>query len=107
MNYSVKLFLFGLLISVLMPILEEEIIAGFDIEFNIIMENIFSFAPHFWKLGYSALLVFILPSLLIPKLKKYLVEKHSKTYSFLTGNTFGYALIEIISFSLSPLVFYS
>ena len=101
MNYSIKLFLFGLLISVLLPILEEEILAGFAIDLDSILENVFSFAPHFWKLGYSALLVFILPSLLIPKLKKYLVEKHSKTYSFLTGNTFGYAIIEIIAFSLS------
>jgi hypothetical protein len=107
MNYSVMLFLFGLLISVLLPILEEEIIAGFNVDLNIVIENMFSLAPHVWKLGYSALLVFILPSMLIPKLKKQLVEKHSKTYSFLTGNTFGYAIIEIISFSLSTLSFYS
>jgi len=105
MNYSVKLFLSGLLISVLLPMIEEEIIAGFDEDLNRVIENMLSFTPHYWKLGYSVLLAFILPSLLIPKLKKHLVEKHSKTYSFLIGNTFGYAIIEIITFSLSPLAF--
>ena len=98
MKYSSKLFIFGILISFLMPLVEEISFSRF--EFGNILESLFNYAPHFWKLGYSVLLIFILPSVIIPKLQKLFVENHFKWYSFLAGNSFGFALIEIITFSL-------
>ena len=99
MPYSVKLFLIGIIISIIIPIIEEISLDG-SVDFSKIAAGLFSYVPHFWKLGYSALLVFILPSLIIPKFQKYFVEKHYKVYSFLAGNTFGFAMIEVITFSL-------
>ena len=99
MPYSVKLFLIGIIISVIIPIIEEMILDG-SIDPSKIASGLFSYVPHFWKLGYSVLLVFILPVLIIPKFQKHVVEKHYKVYSFLAGNTFGFAMIEVITFSL-------
>ena len=98
MPYSVKLFLIGIIVSIIIPIIEEISLNG-TIDFSKIAASLFSYVPHFWKLGYSALLVFILPSLIIPKFQKHVVEKY-KVYSFLAGNTFGFAMIEVITFSL-------
>lgn len=104
MNYSIKLFIIGILISVLIPIIEE--ISFYRLEDpSRILASLFSYTPHFWKLGYSALLVFILPAVIIPKLQKLFIEKHFKLYSFLAGNTFGFAIIEVITFSLPPQTF--
>lgn len=106
MPYSVKLFLIGIIISITIPIIEEISLDG-SIDLNKIAYSLFSYVPHFWKLGYSTLLVFILPTLIIPKLKKHIVENHYKVYSFLAGNTFGFALIEVITFSLPAHTFQS
>jgi hypothetical protein len=106
MPYSIKLFLVGIIISVIIPIIEEISLDG-SVDPSKIASGLFSYVPHFWKLGYSALLVFILPTLIIPKFQKQVVEKHYKVYSFLAGNTFGFALIEVITFSLPVQTFQS
>jgi hypothetical protein len=98
MSYSTRLFIFGILISFLVPVIEEMSLQN---ESNSILDILFSYTPHFWKLGYSVLLVFILPVMIIPKLQKLFVENHFKWYSFLAGNSFGFGIIEIITFSLS------
>lgn len=98
MSYSPKLFVFGILISFLIPILEEVSFSRF--EYGHILVSLFDYAPHFWKLGYSILLIFVLPAVIIPKLQKLFVEKHFKLYSFLAGNSFGFALIVLITFLL-------
>jgi len=97
MSYSTRLFVFGILISFLVPVIEE---ISLQNEPRSILEILFSYTPHFWKLGYSVLLVFILPVMIIPKLRKLFVENHFKWYSFLAGNSFGFSIIEIITFSL-------
>lgn len=79
MIYFVRLFVVGLLISFLLPILEEEIIVGFSEDFSVVLNNMFSYVPHFWKLGYSVLLTFILPSL---------NSKIAKTVNLKTSQTF-------------------
>lgn len=104
MSYSIKLFVIGIIISVIIPIIEEISLDG-AIDTSKIASTLFSYVPHFWKLGYSILLVFILPTLIIPKFQKYVVEKYYKMYSFLTGNTFGFAMIEVITFSLPAQTF--
>lgn len=99
MSYSAKLFILGTIISFIIPIIEEISLDG-TADLDTVASGLFSYVPHFWKLGYSALLVFILPTLIIPKFQKHVVEKHYKVYSFLAGNTFGFAMIEVITFSL-------
>lgn len=97
MNYSSSLFVFGIIVSVLVPILEEIILFG-STDFNVILLWIFSFTPHFWKLGYSVLVVLILPCIIIPTVRKRFVENHMDLYSFLSGNTMGFAILEIGTF---------
>jgi hypothetical protein len=106
MQYSVKLFLIGIIISIVIPIIEEISLNG-SVNPSRIASSLFSYVPHFWKFGYSVLLIFILPALIIPKLQKQFVEKHYKLYSFLAGNTFGFAIIEVITFSLPVQTFSS
>jgi len=106
MSYSTRLFIFGIVISFLIPIIEE--LSLYKLEnSNDILASLFSYTPHFWKLGYSILLVFVLPIVIIPKLKKLFVENHFKWYSFLAGNSFGFSIIEIITFSLPVQTFQS
>ena len=85
----------------------EEISLNGSVDSYRIMSGLFSYAPHFWKFGYSVLLVFVLPALIIPKLQKHVVKKHYQLYSFLAGNTFGFAMIEVITFSLPVQTFSS
>lgn len=100
MNYSTPLFVFGIIVSALVPVLEEVVLFG-SIDFNVILEWIFSFTPHFWKLGYSILVVVIMPCVIIPSIRKRFVENHMKLYSFLSGNTMGFAMLEIGTFVFS------
>ena len=105
MSYSTQLFAIGILISFLIPIIEEIGLSGLEEIPSSILASLFSYAPHFWKLGYSVLLVFVLPAVIIPKFRNLFVEKHFKWYSFLSGNTFGFTIIEIITFSLPAQTF--
>lgn len=97
MAHSIKLFILGLIISIL--ITEFEDVENLDdltedtLNFLIIS---FSFSI-FTKLGYYVLLAIILPFVAITALKKRLSERSIMVYSLLSGLTFGFAIISIIT----------
>ena len=95
---SLKLFLLGFVISLA--------ISGFE-DINELQKlqddpaafliNSFSYSSIFAKLGYFILLIVLLPFVAILPMKKHLTEKHIVLYSFLSGLTFGFAIISFLT----------
>jgi len=94
---SIILFILGLVISLL--ITEFEDVENLD-EFaedplNFIVIS-FSFSI-LTKLGYFVLLAILLPFVAISVLKKHLSKRSIMVYSLLSGLTFGFAIISIVT----------
>jgi len=94
---SITLFILGLVISFL--ITEFEDIENLD-EFSEDPVNFlvisFTFSI-FTKLGYFVLIAILLPFVAISFLKKHLSERSIMVYSLLSGLTFGFAIISIVT----------
>jgi len=94
---SITLFILGLVISFL--ITEFEDIENLD-EFSedpvnfVVISFTFSI---FTKLGYFVLLAILLPFVAISVLKKHLSKRSIMVYSLLSGLTFGFAIISIVT----------
>jgi len=94
---SITLFILGLVISFL--ITEFEDIENLD-EFSedpvnyVVISFTFSI---FTKLGYFVLLAILLPFVAISFLKKHLSKRSIMVYSLLSGLTFGFAIISIVT----------
>ena len=97
MAKSVKLFILGLVISLLITTFED--VENLD-EFSedpvnfLVISFTFSILT---KLGYFVLLAILLPFVAISVLKKHLNEKSIMVYSLLSGLTFGFAIISIVT----------
>ncbi len=97
MAKSIKLFILGLVISLL--ITEFEDVENLDelsedpINFLVIS---FTFSI-LTKLGYFVLLAILLPFVAISALKKRLSERSLMIYPLLSGLTFGFAIISIVT----------
>jgi len=94
---SIKLFILGFVISLLITEFEDvENLEEFEedpVNFVIIS---FSFSI-LSKLGYNILLAIILPFVAITALKQRFSRRSLMLYSFLSGLTFGFAIISIIT----------
>ena len=97
MNKSIKLFILGFAISLI--ITEFEDVENLDelgedpVNFLVIS---FSFSI-LTKLGYYIVLTILLPFVAITALKGRLSKRNLMIYSFLSGLTFGFAIISIIT----------
>ncbi len=97
MGKKIKLFIIGLVISLLITAFEDvenlDELSEDPLNFVVIS---FSFSI-LTKLGYYVLLAIILPFVVISALKKRLSERSLMVYSLLSGLTFGFAIISIVT----------
>ncbi len=98
MYKTLKLFLIGIVISVL--ILELEDVGNFEElqqdPANYLI-NYYSLSSDIGKLSYYVLLAVLLPFVAVLPLKKRLNEKLLLLYCFLAGITFGFSIATIIT----------
>ncbi len=97
MGKTIKLFIIGLVISLLITAFEyvENLDEFSEDPLNFVVIS-FSFSI-LTKLGYFVLLAMLLPFVAISALKKRLSERSLMVYSLLSGLTFGFAIISIVT----------